>query len=30
MEKLVVTTLATNDDDFDTVERITVYKPIRA
>jgi predicted nucleic acid-binding protein len=30
MEKLGVTTLPTNDDDFDTVEGITVYKPIRA
>jgi predicted nucleic acid-binding protein len=30
MEKLGVTTLATNDDDFDTVEGITIYKPIRA
>jgi predicted nucleic acid-binding protein len=30
MEKLGVTALATNDDDFDTVAGITVYKPIRA
>ena len=30
MEKRKVTTLATNDDDFDAVEGITVYKPIRA
>jgi len=30
MEKLGVTTLATNDDDFDAIEGITVYKPIRA
>jgi predicted nucleic acid-binding protein len=30
MEKLGVTTLATNDDHFDAVERIIVYKPIRA
>jgi predicted nucleic acid-binding protein len=30
MEKLGVTILATNDDDFDAVEGITVYKPTRA
>jgi hypothetical protein len=30
MEKLGVTALATNDDDFDAVEEITVYKPTRA
>ena len=30
MEKLGVTALATNDDDFDAVEGLTVYKPIRA
>jgi uncharacterized protein len=30
MEKLRVTALATNDDDFDAVEGITVYKPARA
>jgi uncharacterized protein len=30
MEKLRVTALATNDDDFDAVEGITVYKPTRA
>ena len=30
MEKLGVTILATNDDDFDAVEGLTVYKPIRA
>ena len=30
MEQLRVTTLATNDDDFDAVEGITVYKPTRA
>ena len=30
MEKLGVTILATNDDDFDAVEGITVYKPSRA
>jgi predicted nucleic acid-binding protein len=30
MEKLGVTILATNDDDFDAVESITVYKPTRA
>ena len=29
MEKLGVANLATNDDDFETVEGITVYKPIR-
>ena len=29
-EKLRVTALATNDDDFDAVEGITVYKPTRA
>lgn len=29
MEKLGVTALATNDDDFDAVEGITVYKPTR-
>ncbi|ETX06243.1 MAG: hypothetical protein ETSY2_18315 [Candidatus Entotheonella gemina] len=29
MEKLGVTVLATNDDDFDAVEGITVYKPTR-
>src|SRR6266566_2285966 len=29
MEKRGVTALATNDDDFDTVEGITVYKPTR-
>ena len=29
MEKLRVTALATNDDDFDAVEGITVYKPTR-
>jgi predicted nucleic acid-binding protein len=30
MEKLGVITLATNDDDFDTIDGMTVYKPIRA
>jgi predicted nucleic acid-binding protein len=30
MEKLGVTALATNDDDFDAVEGITVHKPTRA
>jgi predicted nucleic acid-binding protein len=30
MEQLGVTVLATNDDDFDTVSGITVYKPLRA
>jgi predicted nucleic acid-binding protein len=30
MEKLGVTILATNDDDFDAIEGITVYKPTRA
>jgi predicted nucleic acid-binding protein len=30
MEKLGVTTLASNDDDFDAVEGLTVYKPTRA
>jgi predicted nucleic acid-binding protein len=30
MQKLGVTTLATNDDDFDAIEGITVYKPPRA
>ena len=30
MEQLRVTALATNDDDFDAVEGITVYKPTRA
>jgi len=30
MEQLGVTVLATNDDDFDTVPGITVYKPLRA
>ena len=30
MEKLGVTALATNDDDFDDVEEMTVYKPTRA
>jgi predicted nucleic acid-binding protein len=30
MEKLGVTILATNDDDFGAVEGITVYKPTRA
>ena len=30
MEHLGVTVLATNDDDFDTVPGITVYKPLRA
>lgn len=30
MEKLGVTIMATNDDDFDAVEGITVYKPTRA
>ncbi len=30
MEKLGVTILATNDDDFDAVDGITVYKPTRA
>jgi predicted nucleic acid-binding protein len=30
MEKLGVTALATNDDDFDAVKGITVYKPTRA
>jgi len=30
MEKLGVTALATNDDDFDAVGGITVYKPTRA
>ena len=30
MEKLGVSTLATNDDDFDAVDGITVYKPTRA
>jgi predicted nucleic acid-binding protein len=30
MEKLGVTTLATNDDDFDAVDGITVCKPTRA
>ena len=30
MERLGVTILATNDDDFDAVEGITVYKPTRA
>jgi predicted nucleic acid-binding protein len=30
MERLRVTALATNDDDFDAVEGITVYKPARA
>jgi predicted nucleic acid-binding protein len=30
MEQLKVTVLATNDDDFDAVEGITVYKPTRA
>ena len=30
MEKLGVTALATNDDDFDAVEGLTVYKPTRA
>ena len=29
VEKLGVTALATNDDDFDAVEGITVYKPAR-
>ena len=29
MEKLGVAALATNDDDFDAVEGITVYKPTR-
>jgi predicted nucleic acid-binding protein len=29
MEHLGVTILATNDDDFDTITRITVYKPHR-
>jgi predicted nucleic acid-binding protein len=29
MEKLGVTLLATNDDDFDGVEGIIVYKPSR-
>jgi hypothetical protein len=30
MEKRGVTILATNDDDFDAAEGITVYKPTRA
>jgi uncharacterized protein len=30
MEQLRVTALATNDDDFDAVEGITVFKPTRA
>ena len=30
MEQLGVTILATNDDDFDAVTGITVYKPLRA
>jgi predicted nucleic acid-binding protein len=30
MEQLGVNVLATNDDDFDTVSGITVYKPLRA
>jgi hypothetical protein len=30
MEKLGMTALATNDDDFDGVGGITVYKPTRA
>jgi predicted nucleic acid-binding protein len=30
MEHLGVTSLATNDDDFDAITRITVYKPRRA
>ena len=30
MEKLGVTALATNDDDFAAVAGITVYKPSRA
>jgi predicted nucleic acid-binding protein len=30
MEKRGITILATNDDDFDTVAGITVYKPTRA
>ena len=30
MEPLGVTILATNDDDFDAITRITVYKPRRA
>ena len=30
MEQLGVTILATNDDDFDPVSGITVYKPLRA
>lgn len=30
MEHLEVTILATNDDDFDAITRITVYKPRRA
>ena len=30
MEKLGLTALATNDDDFDAVNGITVYKPTRA
>ena len=30
MEQLGVTVLATNDDDFDAVAGITVYKPLRA
>jgi predicted nucleic acid-binding protein len=30
MEKREITILATNDDDFDAVAGITVYKPSRA
>jgi len=30
MQQLGVTVLATNDDDFDTITGITVYKPLRA
>jgi predicted nucleic acid-binding protein len=30
MKQLGVTVLATNDDDFDTITGITVYKPLRA
>jgi len=30
MEKLEVTSLATNDDDFDAVKGLTACKPTRA
>jgi hypothetical protein len=30
MEKVGVNVLATNDDDFDSIPQLTVYKPARS